>query len=292
MYSPPCLISRRRLLASFALRLPAAAWATNACAAADATGIALLSDAPPGIDPGGFLVSEKFDGVRALWDGRALRFRSGRLIAAPAWFTDALPATALDGELWSGRGAFDALSGTVRQRVAKDAPWRAVRLMAFDAPDRTGVFADRLRHLSEVVQHAASPQLLAVTQSTVTDHAALRRYLTEVVAAGGEGLVLRRANAMWAAGRNHDLLKLKPLHDAEAQVLAHEAGHGRLTALMGALHVRTADGSEFRIGTGFTDRERRDPPPLGSWITYTHRGFTSTGVPRFASFLRRRDDDV
>jgi DNA ligase-1 len=45
-----------------------------------------------GHEPIGFLVSEKLDGVRAFWNGRDLRFRSGRLIAAPAWFT-ARPAS-------------------------------------------------------------------------------------------------------------------------------------------------------------------------------------------------------
>ena len=52
---------------------------------------------PAGRSPQGFWVSEKFDGVRAVWDGRVLRFRSGRLIAAPAWFMSALPRVALDG---------------------------------------------------------------------------------------------------------------------------------------------------------------------------------------------------
>ena len=57
--------------------------------------------------PHGFLVSEKLDGVRAVWDGRVLRFRSGRVLTTPAWFVSGWPAEALDGELWIGRGAFD-----------------------------------------------------------------------------------------------------------------------------------------------------------------------------------------
>ncbi|MFX8199554.1 hypothetical protein ABTL12_20030, partial [Acinetobacter baumannii] len=77
----------------------------GASAGSASAGVAplLARTAPPGIDPRPYLVSEKLDGVRALWDGEALRFRSGRAIAAPAWFLAALPKTALDGELWIGR---------------------------------------------------------------------------------------------------------------------------------------------------------------------------------------------
>ena len=88
------------------------------------------------------------------------------------------------------------------------------------------------------------------------------------------------------------MLKLKPQQDAEAQVVAYEPGRGRLTGLMGALQVRNEDGVAFRIGSGFADAQRRDPPPIGSWITYTHRGHTPGGVPRFASYWRARDTDL
>ena len=49
----------------------------------------------PQIDPANYLVSEKYDGVRAIWDGKTLRFRSGRAVNAPAWFIAKLPAQAL-----------------------------------------------------------------------------------------------------------------------------------------------------------------------------------------------------
>ena len=57
----------------------------------------------PGLDPADFLVSEKLDGVRALWDGQTLRFRSGRRIAASGWFFAVLPATPLDAVVCLGR---------------------------------------------------------------------------------------------------------------------------------------------------------------------------------------------
>jgi len=86
------------------------------------------------VDPALCFVSEKCDGVRALWDGSTLRHRSGRSLAAPAWFLAALPREPLDGELWLGRGRFEPLSALVRRRELRDADWQAVRYMMFDTP--------------------------------------------------------------------------------------------------------------------------------------------------------------
>ena len=44
----------------------------------------LASRMPEGIDVSAYLVSEKLDGVRARWDGRALWTRTGTRIDAPA----------------------------------------------------------------------------------------------------------------------------------------------------------------------------------------------------------------
>jgi len=74
--------------------------------------------------------------------------------------------------------------------------------------------------------------------------------------------------------------------DDDARVLAHLPGKGRHAGRMGALLVETPRGVRFRLGTGFTDRQRDNPPAVGQWVTYRYRGLTEAGVPRFASFLR------
>ena len=247
---------------------------------------ALASEAPTDIDPSGFLVSEKLDGVRAQWDGRRLRFRSGREITPPAWFTAELPDVALDGELWMGRGRFDAVSATVRRASADATAWRSVRWMLFDLPGAPGGFAERSQRLARLGRRLA-PWIGVLPQERLHSPAALQRRLDSVCRSGGEGLVLHRLDAPWQAGRSQAILKLKPLHDAEAQVLAHLPGQGRLAGQLGALLVRTPDGVEFRLGSGFDDALRRHPPAVGSWITFRHRGWTAAGVPRFASYWRR-----
>jgi DNA ligase-1 len=237
-------------------------------------------------DPGAFLVSEKLDGVRAFWDGQVLRFRSGRKIAAPAWFTAALPATPLDGELWLARGKFDELSGIVRRKAPNDAQWRELRYMIFDLPGATGSFGERAAQMVAVVASANVEWLQAIEQRRVSDSATLQHQLDQLAGAGGEGLVLHRADSLWLPGRSDALFKLKPVPDEDARVIAHVPGKGRLTGHMGALLLELPSGQQFALGTGFTDAQRAAPPPVGATVTYRYRDRTPSGLPRFASFLR------
>ncbi|MEN9544265.1 MAG: hypothetical protein RLZZ598_1098, partial [Pseudomonadota bacterium] len=234
--------------------------------------------------------SEKYDGVRALWDGHELRFRSGRTIAAPRSFLARLPSHALDGELWLGRGRFDGLAAIVRKTTAVDTEWQSLRYMVFEAPDAHGDFAQRYAQLQHWIDAAEHPQLQAVEQSRVADRATLQHRLRRVLAQGGEGLMLHRADAPVLTGRSDALLKLKPVQDAEAQVVAHIAGRGRLTGQLGALELLTPQGRRFRLGSGLSDALRRDPPPLGATVSYAYRDLTPSGLPRFASFVTLRED--
>lgn len=239
-----------------------------------------------GLDPSEFLVSEKLDGVRAFWDGQRLRFRSGRLIAAPAWFLAALPATPLDGELWLGRGRFDDTSAAVRRQVPDDAEWRALRYMVFDLPGESGPFRDRVARAHELLAQTGVPWLQAVAQTGAADARQLDARLRQVVGEGAEGLMLHRASALWAPGRSESLRKLKPVPDEEARVVGYVPGKGRHAGRVGALLMALPGGKQFALGTGLSDALRASPPPLGAMVTYRYRARTATGLPRFASFLR------
>lgn len=244
-----------------------------------------------GDDPTAYWVSEKLDGVRAFWDGHVLRFRSGLPIAAPDWFTAALPKTALDGELWLGRGRFDDLSGIVRRQVPVTADWRTVRYMIFDLPGAAGSFSERAQGVAAVVGKARQPWLQSVAQQRVPNPAALQVLLQQTAKDGGEGLVLHRANALWSPGRSDALLKFKLQPDDEARVLAHLPGKGRHAGRLGALLMEMPDGQRFALGTGFTDAQRMAPPAVGSVVTYRYRDRTPRGLPKFASFLRVRSPE-
>ena len=248
----------------------------------------LAKDISRDVDVTRYLVSEKLDGVRAFWDGTTLRTRAGNVINAPAWFISRFPSVPLDGELWSGRGMFERLSGIVRKDDPVDAEWREVRYMLFELPEAPGTFRERVRELREIVARAAVPWLQVIDQFEVGSRKELDQRLASVVRAGGEGLMLHRAEAPYSAGRSPDLLKMKPLHDAEATVIGHVPGKGKYRGMTGALRVRMENGIEFHLGSGLNDALRRNPPSIGTIITFRYRELTERGVPRFASYFRVR----
>jgi len=243
-----------------------------------------------GIDVSRYWVSEKLDGVRGRWDGRHLRTRSGLPIDPPAWFTAGWPTVAMDGELWLGRRRFDEVSGIVRGLQADDAGWRRVRFMVFDLPGHPGRFEARVMRMRSLLASAANPRLQPVAQFRVANADALDARLAAIVAAGGEGLMLQHRDAGYRTGRSDALLKYKPHDDAEARVIAHTAGQGKYTGMLGALIVQRADGLQFRLGSGFSDAQRQRPPAIGSHVTYRYNGLSSRGLPRFARFMRIRHE--
>lgn len=131
------------------------------------------------VDVTQYLVSEKLDGVRAIWDGQGLRFRSGTPIHAPGWFTDGLPKQPLDGELWMGRGSFERLSGIGRREVPDDDEWRQVRYMIFELPDAPGTFGQRAVRIRELVGQANVSRLQAIGQSPAVNRSSLQKRMAE-----------------------------------------------------------------------------------------------------------------
>lgn len=235
------------------------------------------------------------NGVRGYWDGEKLLTRGGERIAAPAWFTADWPEVAMDGELWAGRGQFAKAVSTVRQQTPDDAAWRAMRFMVFDLPAQGGPFTERISALNGVVSRIDQPWVQAVAQFKVANHRALQGLLATTEKHGGEGLMLHRGASLYKGQRTDDLLKVKTHEDTEARVVAHIPGKGKYAGVLGALLVEMPGvdgkpGRRFKLGSGFNDEQRQNPPALGSTVTYRFRGLNGSGVPRFASFMRVRED--
>lgn len=238
-----------------------------------------------------YWVSEKFDGMRGYWNGEKLLTRNGEHIEAPAWFTAGWPKIPLDGELWVGHGQFSRAVSTLRKKIPDEAQWRALQFMVFDLPAHLGNFSERNAALQPVIAQIGQPWVHHVEQFKVADQVALRAMLKRVVKQGGEGLMLHRGTSLYRAVRSDDLLKLKPYEDAEAKVIAYLPGKGKYTGTLGALKVESANGLRFRLGTGLSNAVRRHPPQLGEWVTYRYNGLNEkTGIPRFARFIRVRED--
>jgi DNA ligase-1 len=234
-------------------------------------------------------MSEKLDGVRAYWDGKQFLSRQGNLYHAPDWFVDGLPAVPLDGELWIDRKKFQRTVSIVRRQDKSDL-WNEVRFLIFDAPSASGGFEERLTFLQETLAKGASKFARQHAHERCKSLETLRAELTRIESLGGEGLMLRQPGSNYVAGRSATLLKVKTFHDTEATVIGHQPGAGRHKGRLGALLVRLPDGTEFAIGTGFSDRERENPPAVGSTVTFRYQELSETGVPRFPSWVGVRPD--
>ena len=91
-------------------------------------------------DPTGWLMSEKLDGVRCLWDGKKMYTRNGNSFFPPDFFIKSLPDNlALDGELWTKRGDFQKIVSIVRRQDKND-EWKNIKYMVYDAPKAKGTF--------------------------------------------------------------------------------------------------------------------------------------------------------
>ena len=240
-----------------------------------------------GVSLDDYWLSEKLDGVRAYWDGKQFLSKRGNVYQAPAWFTAGFPEHPLDGELWVGRDRFEYLLSIVRDEVPGP-DWRDVSYQVFDMPMQGVQFSARIATLNAVFDGLDSPYISLVEQSKVSSHQALMERLDKVMALGGEGLMLHKGDAYYIAGRSQGLLKVKRYFDAEARVIAHLPGKGKYLGLLGSLLVETDDGKRFKLGTGFTDKQRQNPPSIGAIVTYKYFGHTVNGLPRFASFMRVR----
>jgi DNA ligase-1 len=240
------------------------------------------------LDPTGWWLSEKLDGVRAYWDGKQFVSRLGNTFHAPDWFVAGLPALPLDGELWLGRKKFQRAVGIVKRQDRSD-HWKEISFVVFDAPGLDKAFEARLEFVRECLG-TGKPEYARPHEHTLCrgiDH--LRQELARLEALGGEGLMLRRAGSRYEGGRSATLLKVKSFHDAEARVLKHQEGAGKHKGRLGALLVEMEDGTTFAVGTGFSDAERAAPPPVGSVITFRYQELSEAGVPRFPSFVGVRE---
>ncbi|BFM48376.1 DNA ligase [Marinomonas sp. THO17] len=237
-----------------------------------------------------YLVSEKFDGIRAIWTGSELISRHGNPINAPRWFTDKLPNIWLDGELWTQRKDFSRIMSIVRKKQPVDQEWQHIQYMIFDAPDRERhlTFEQRYARYKRILEHLNLPHVKPVEHFTVKTIEELYEHLDRYVADGAEGLMLHRKMAVFESGRSDNLLKLKPYEENEAKVVAILAGQGKYKGMMGSILVEMPSGLRFKIGSGFTDQERANPPKVGDHVIYKHSGLTDRGIPRFAVFQKLR----
>ena len=239
-------------------------------------------------DISNYWLSEKLDGIRGYWDGARLITRQGKVINSPVWFTKNWPKTAMDGELWIARNYFQQTLSCIKKESKHKPCWRKIRFMIFDLPHNRQTFTERIVKMKTLTTETNSPYLTMIKQFKVTNPTELAIKLNTISENKGEGLMLHLGSAYYHVGRTANIMKLKKHQDSEAEVIAHLAGKGKYQGMLGAIRVKMADGVTFKIGSGFSDYERANPPPIGSIITFQYNGTTLAGIPRFARFYRIR----
>jgi len=233
----------------------------------------------------GWVMSEKLDGIRAYWSGKELISRGGKIIHAPEYFTKDFPHFALDGELWSKRGEFDHISSIVRDTIPSK-EWHEISYNIFEVPNAVGGLFERLKK----AEPYRSKILIIVPQINIQSKEHMQIFLKTLEEKGAEGIVLRDSNATYIAKRTSKALKVKSFLDTECIVVGYTEGRGKYKGAIGALKCKLKNGTIFKIGSGFSDKERKNPPKIGTQITFKYQELTKKGMPRFPVFLRIRNN--
>lgn len=249
------------------------------------------------IDPTGYWLSEKLDGIRAIWNGKNLISFNDNILPAPEWFTAKFPQhIPLDGELWIGRGRFNKASSIVRSG-RQDKGWNQVSYTVFDIPEiSAGVVEARWNALTKIVNHTNEKHLQFLPQMQCTGREQLTKLFELITEQGAEGIMLRRPKSIYECKKSNTLFKMKKFLDDEATVIGYEEseintkGKSHLIGSMGALICKTDSGIQFKIGSGFSDAQRLSPPKIGSRITFQYQGLSEIGKPRIPTFHRERNE--
>jgi DNA ligase-1 len=240
----------------------------------------------PDIDPTGWWVSEKLDGIRAIWTGTEFISRLGNKFSAPEWFTKDLGKQRIDGELWMGRGKFQQAVSIIKTQ-GLDKEWHNIKYLVFDLPDSKKDFEGRY----EEMQNLNLPShCQVVEQAPCGGVDQLRKMLKALEEKGAEGLMLRQAHSMYEGKRSSTLLKVKTFHDDEATITAYEPGKGRHKGRLGGYTCVLKTGKQFNVGTGLTDKDRNNPLKIGTKITFRFVELTDDGIPRFPVYVSERID--
>jgi len=235
----------------------------------------------------GWVMSEKLGGIRGFWNGEKLISRGGKEFNPPSWFTQDYPPFAVDGELWTKRGDFENISSIVRSKDSGER-WRQITHQIFEVPNQQGGLFDRLSILESYLDSNPNSYLKILPQIAITNKQQLQEFLEEVTSNKGEGVVVRNPDTPYQTGRLSSALKLKKYFDTECIVLEILEGKGKYTGKMGSVLCQTKDGITLKVGSGFKDIDRDNPPVIGSEITFKYYGFTKKGKHKYPVYLRQR----
>tara|TARA_Y100001958_G_C21245957_1_gene576034 strand:- start:758 stop:2968 length:2211 start_codon:yes stop_codon:yes gene_type:complete len=238
--------------------------------------------------------SEKWDGIRALWDGEKIISRGSGVgkpkvyTYVPEWFRMTMPpGIPLDGEIWIGRGLFQKTSRLSTIKPGKSYTkeqieniWAGtddppVLFKVFDIPNLTSPFEQRMKFLQTVVKdrkecwnkleynNKKTFPIQFTEQVKIKTMEQLVNLYTKLTSEGAEGIMLRAPGSPYELRRSKYMLKYKIKEDAECILREYILGDGRLKGLLGSLKCEILkdgkpSGVFTQIGTGLTDSQREN----------------------------------
>lgn len=235
----------------------------------------------------GWFMSEKLDGVRGFWNGRKLLSKKMNKFATPSWFIKDFPPFELDGELYTQRNDFENIVSITAKSAPSD-EWKRVKFYIFDIPKMDANFSIKYEKMKQIAKN--SPFIEVIPQFVAKNNDDVMKFFNKITSGGGEGVVVREPNLIYENGRSSRILKIKKFKDAECIVVAINKGKGKFSGKMGSLDCKMPNGEIFKIGSGFSDIERENPPKIGTIITYKYQNLTNRNKPRFPVFLRIRNE--
>jgi DNA ligase-1 len=256
---------------------------------------------------GDWYMSEKYDGIRAIWDGSNLTTRSKRKFTwVPQWFLDALPKDeSLDGEIFvpgQSFGYFSSLSIQKENPIAHQ-KWKEVIFLIFDYPYAGIEFSERLKHLKYIKLPKFVKIVKFIKLDLPKDFQKVNEQFISITQKNGEGVMLIKANSEYSHGkRSRNSLKYKKEHISEAKVVDISVGAGKYIGVLGKLKCQLENGNTFFCGTGFNDLQRNcyhfdingkfikmsnetEVPKIGDIISYSCMEIIEkTGIPRMSVY--------
>jgi len=244
--------------------------------------------------PIGWWASEKWDGIRALWDGEKMISRGSGVgkpkvyTYIPEWFKNTLPpGIPLDGEIWIGRGLFQKTSrlSTIKPGKSYTAEqieniWAGdteppVVFKVFDVPNDPRPFERRMAFLQTIIKDRKVCwngimypgkkifPLQFTEQVKIKTLEQLVNLYTKLTSEGAEGIMIRAPGSPYQIKRSKYMLKYKIKEDAECILREYIPGDGKYIGMLGSLRCELmTDGKPnnvfTQIGTGLNDSQREN----------------------------------
>lgn len=249
---------------------------------------------------------KKYDGHRCLakkTNGNVLIWsRKGKLISVPKEIIKELndimaEGQSFDGELYkhdwrteSGEPDFQRMTSAIK-KYGPDT--KHLEYHIYDVPMTDVSFKDRFLDLKLF----NTERIKKVETVIVNSEDEAMNFYQECITGENpyEGAIVRNLHGYYQYDyRSYDLLKIKPLYDAEFVIIGGEEASGNDIGTV-VFKCQTEDGQEFSvrpIGSREIRKKYWDELDslLGRKLTVEYNGLTSGGIPRFPRGIRIRDD--